>query len=111
MLTCECDECESGGPEAVEECEPVLASTRGEHYPNQVAETGNNSSVIQPERFYKKTTEISLILGNIVQLCLVKGIVSRDFEWLQMILVKRLCVPDVPLKVYSFLYLHLHIVF
>ena len=43
MLTCECDECESGGPEAVEECEPVLASTRGEHYPNQVAETGNNS--------------------------------------------------------------------
>ena len=40
-----------------------------------------------------------------------KGIVSRDFEWLQMIIVDRLCVPDVPLKVYSFLYLHLHIVF
>ena len=40
-----------------------------------------------------------------------KGIVSRDFEWLQMILMNRLCVPDVPLKVYSFLNLHLHIVF
>ena len=60
MLTCECDECESGGPEAVEECEPVLASTRGEHYPNQVAETGNNSSVIQPERFYKKRQKYPL---------------------------------------------------
>ena len=30
-----------------------------------------------------------------------KGIVSRDFE----------CVPDVPLEVYSFLNLHIHIVF
>ena len=39
-----------------------------------------------------------------------KGIVSRDFEWLQMILINRLCVPDVPLEVYSFLNLHLHIV-
>ena len=28
---------------------------------------------------------------------LFKGIVSRDFEWLQMILMNRLCVPDVPL--------------
>ena len=41
----------------------------------------------------------------------LKGIVSRDFEWLQMILINRLCVPDVPLEVYSFLNLHLHIVF
>ena len=41
----------------------------------------------------------------------LKGIVSRDFEWLQMILMNRLCVPDVPLKVYSFLNLHLHVVF
>ena len=41
----------------------------------------------------------------------LKGIVSRDFECLQMILIKRLCVPDVPLEVYSFLKLHLHIVF
>ena len=40
-----------------------------------------------------------------------KGIVSRDFEWLQMILMNRLCVPDVPLEVYSFLNLHLHVVF
>ena len=40
-----------------------------------------------------------------------KGIVSRDFEWLQMILINRLCVPDVPLEVYSVLNLHLHIVF
>ena len=42
---------------------------------------------------------------------LIKGIVSRDFEWLQTILMNRLCVPDVPLEVYSFLNLHLHIVF
>ena len=32
-----------------------------------------------------------------------KGIVSQDFEWLQMILMNRLCVPDVLLEVYSFL--------
>ena len=37
-----------------------------------------------------------------------KGIVLRDFEWLQMILMNRLCVTDVPLEVYSFLKLHLH---
>ena len=41
----------------------------------------------------------------------LKGIVSRDFEGLQMILMNRLCVPDVPLEVYSFLNLHLHIAF
>ena len=41
----------------------------------------------------------------------LKGIVSQDFEWLQTILMNRLCVPDVPLEVYSFLNLHLHIVF
>ena len=40
-----------------------------------------------------------------------KGVVSQDFEWLQMILINRLCVPDVPLEVYSFLNLHLHIAF
>ena len=34
---------------------------------------------------------------------LFKGIVSRDFGWLQMIIINRLCVPDVPLDVYSFL--------
>ena len=37
--------------------------------------------------------------------------VSRDFEWQETILMNRLCVPDVPLEVYSFLNLHLHIVF
>ena len=41
----------------------------------------------------------------------LKGIVSRDFEWLQTILMNRLCVPDVPLEVYSFLNSHLHTVF
>ena len=50
--------------------------------------------------------------GTIIVHCTgFKGIVSRDFEWLQMILINRLCVPDVPLEVYSFLNLHLHIVF
>ena len=42
---------------------------------------------------------------------LFKGIVSRDFEGLQMILMHRTWVPNVPMKVYSFLKLHLHIVF
>ena len=32
-----------------------------------------------------------------------KGIVSRDFGGLQMIWMVRICVPDVPLEVYSFL--------
>ena len=41
----------------------------------------------------------------------LKGIVSRDFEWLQMILMNRFWVPDVPLVVYYFLNLHFHIVF
>ena len=41
----------------------------------------------------------------------LKGIVSRDFEGLQMILMDRIGVPDVPLEVYSFLNLHLHIAF
>ena len=40
----------------------------------------------------------------------LKGIVSRDFEWLQTILMNRLCVPDVPLEVYSFLNFRFHIV-
>ena len=40
-----------------------------------------------------------------------KGIVSRDFEWLQMILMNRTWIPEVPLEVFDFLNLHLHIVF
>ena len=32
----------------------------------------------------------------------IKGIVSQDFEGLQLILINRLCVPDVPLEVNSF---------
>ena len=40
----------------------------------------------------------------------IKGIVSRDFGGLQMILINRLCVPDVPLEVYSFLNFRFHIV-
>ena len=35
--------------------------------------------------------------------CLFKGIVSRDFGGLQMILLNRIGVPDVLLEVYSFL--------
>ena len=37
-----------------------------------------------------------------------KGIVSRDFGGLQIILMDRINVPDVPLQVYWFLNLHLH---
>ena len=40
----------------------------------------------------------------------VKGTVSRIFLWLQMILVDRIGVPDVPLKVDFFRNLHFHIV-
>ena len=39
-----------------------------------------------------------------------KGIVSRDFGGLQMILMDRIGVPDVPLEVYSFLNFRFHIV-
>ena len=42
---------------------------------------------------------------------LFKGIVSRDFEGLQLILMDRIRVPDVPLEVHYFLNLHLHIAF
>ena len=38
-------------------------------------------------------------------------IVSRDFERLQIILMNRSCVSDFQLKGYSFLNLHLHVVF
>ena len=40
----------------------------------------------------------------------LKGIVSRDFGGLQMICMDRIGVPDVPLKVYSFLNFRFHIV-
>ena len=49
----------------------------------------------------KKTLGRS-IESRIYIVSLIKGIVSRGFEWLQMILMKRLYVPDVPLEVYSF---------
>ena len=39
-----------------------------------------------------------------------KGIVSQEFEGLQMILIIRLCVPHVPLEVYSFLHFRFHMV-
>ena len=41
----------------------------------------------------------------------IKGIVSRDFEGLQMILMNRIVVPDFPLDVYLFLNFRFHIVF
>ena len=43
------------------------------------------------------------------QKCLFKGIVSQDFGGLQMILLNRIGVPDVPLEVYSFLNFRFHI--
>ena len=48
---------------------------------------------------------------NTVNACtLLKGIVSRDFEGLQMILMNRSWVPDVPLVVCYFLNFRFHIV-
>ena len=41
----------------------------------------------------------------------LKGIVSRDFGGLQMILVNRIVVPDVLLDVYLFLNFRFHVVF
>ena len=38
----------------------------------------------------------------IIIIYLLKGIVSRDFGWLQMILMDSIWVPDVPLKDYIF---------
>ena len=40
-----------------------------------------------------------------------KEIVAKDFEWLQIILMNRLGVPDVPLEVYYFLNFRFHIFF
>ena len=40
----------------------------------------------------------------------LKGIVTRDFGGLQMILMDRIGVPDVPLEAYSFLNFCFHIV-
>ena len=40
----------------------------------------------------------------------VKGIVSRDFGGLQMILMDRIWVPDVPLEAYSVLNFRFYIV-
>ena len=55
-------------------------------------------------RFFWQVTVLGLNQG-------FTGIVSRDFGGLQMILMNSLCVPDVPLEVYCFLNLHLHVVF
>ena len=39
---------------------------------------------------------------DILKINVLKGIVSRDFGGLQMILMNRAWVPDVPLEVYLF---------
>ena len=41
----------------------------------------------------------------------LKGIISREVEGLQMILMDRAWVPDVPLEVYFIIIIFLHIVF
>ena len=70
----------------------------------------------EPPHLQNSIKNISLLdkithLDGKKEISLLKGIVSRDFGGLQMILINRLCVPDVPLEVYSFLNLHLHIFF
>ena len=55
---------------------------------------------------------ISFRTKNCTLLCLsLKGIVSRDFGGLPMILMDRIGAPDVPLEVYSFLNFRFHMVF
>ena len=56
------------------------------------AESWKAASGSAPRKKDKMTEKISFF----------KGIVSRDFDGLQMILVNRTGVPDVPLEVYSF---------
>ena len=42
----------------------------------------------------------------------IKVIVSRDFDWMQMILMNRTWIPDAPLEAYCFfIYFSFHIVF
>ena len=56
--------------------------------------------------------EIQVRLGfQLLAESALKGIVSRDFRCLQMILMDRIVVPDVPLEVYYFLNFRFHIVF
>ena len=60
--------------------------------------------------FFLWDTLIYYFENNRVCHILFKGIVSRDFGGLQMILINRIGVPDVPLEVYSFLNFRFHIV-
>ena len=55
-------------------------------------------------------TNLDCYLQYLKVLTHFKGIVSRDFGGLQMILINRIGVPDVPLEVYSFLNFCFHIV-
>ena len=57
---------------------------------------------------YKAT--LHMIKDHIFIMTQFKGIVSRDFGGLHIILMDRIGVPDVPLKVYSFLNFRFHIV-
>ena len=56
--------------------------------------------------FLKNRRCLNVVFVKIANVIL-KGIVSRDFQWLQMILVAW--VPDVPLKVYYFFNLCFHV--
>ena len=54
--------------------------------------------------FHRKNIKLSKYAEYLYhQVLKLKGIVSRDFGGLQMILVNRIGIPDVPLEVYSFL--------
>ena len=58
--------------------------------------------------FLKNRRCLNVVFVKIANVIL-KGIVSRDFQWLQMILVDVAWVPDVPLKVYYFFNLCFHV--
>ena len=61
----------------------------------------------------KKTKKIAekLKTMELVPIYIIKGIVSRDFRCLQMILMDRIGVPDVPPDVYLFLNFRFHLIF
>ena len=68
---------------------------------------------VLPRSIWKKRMNSTFSLFKILVLhrTTLKGIASRDFRGLQMILIDRIGVPDVPLKDYIFSNSCFHIVF
>ena len=66
---------------------------------------------MRPNKIAKPNRNLKYVDFIIFNTLLLKGIVSRDFGGLQMILMDRIVVPIVRLDVYLFLNFRFHIVF